>query len=79
MTSRIRSGVICLSTAVFGAWCPGSLLSWHEAQLVKYRLTPALSDCADALAADATTDANTIALHARCTSSRFMSPAYFVV
>ena len=65
MISRIRSGVICLSTAVFGAWWPGSLLSWHEAQLVKYWLMPALSDCANALAAHASTDPNTTALHAR--------------
>ena len=36
MISRIRSGVICLRTDVFGAWCPGSLLSWHDAQLLKY-------------------------------------------
>ncbi len=36
ITSMIRSGVIFLRTDVGGAWCPGSLLSWHDAQLVKY-------------------------------------------
>ena len=77
MTSRMRSGVICLSTAVRGAWCPGSLLSWHEAQFVKYWLTPALSDCAKALVVERT-DANTNAIRARYTSV-FMSCAYFVV
>ena len=34
-TSKIRSGVICLSTAVRGAR-GGSSLSWHLAQFVKY-------------------------------------------
>src|SRR4029453_2200238 len=62
----MRSGVRRFSTAVGGAWWPGSLLSWHEAQLVKYWLTPALSDCAKALVANASADANRTALDARC-------------
>jgi hypothetical protein len=36
IASRMCSGVIFFRTAVFGAWCAGSLLSWHDAQLVKY-------------------------------------------
>src|SRR5436190_7224989 len=58
----MRSGVICLRTAVRGASCELAF-SWHVAQLVKYWLTPVLSDrpCASADSIPTTTVRSTTA------------------